>query len=379
MSIAQPKTLGKHWGWCSFAVAVLLAMVLLGQLGRPAEAQAQLGPIVDIPGVPNPCSAIPNAAARRICNAARNPSGAAGDAIGAIPGVPNPTQAIGGLVGGGIDALIREIALMEAQAVQSALRRQVQFIQSSTVPDTNAAWFKTMYALIFGMSVYLAISMFGFRMLGAMKKEDAGELLGGSAALVFYMAAVGLLPYLVFTFTRFADEEIAGALLNSSDAVGGRTIERLITTMTKDINSLGDASVSILIPVIILFVGLFAGALIEIMLLVREALLIFFTALLPVVLALRVGGKVGDAAVKRVGLGLLALVIFKDVMALTLLIGVNLVAVGSEAEPLFMGVVVLIMVLVTPWWVYHQLSNHNFNAQERTMKVIAYANLARRR
>jgi hypothetical protein len=339
---------------------MLLAVVLVTMAG------AALVPLVKSPPaqagiIPSPCSLIPDATARKICEAGLNPIGAVGSAIGAVPGVPNPVNFVGDALGNVVDTFMRGIAKSEADAVNYVLKEEANFINSSTTPTLTADWFKPIYGLAFGLAFFISVLMFTLRVWPALKDGSYSEIPKGFIAVLALLSLGSILPYVVGSFVLLCDTKIAPGWMDVAGHDANSTFDSISSSFNQSlVVTNGVPVLPVLLPLVWLFVGFIMGLVVEFMLFAREAALYLFLVLTIINSSLAAGGRLAGNSAWRPAKALFGLSLMKVAMALTLSIGIGVVSnSGGGPVPLLLGVAVLALMPAMGWGTYKWATQHH--------------------
>ena len=336
-----------------FAVLITMGATAAVPLVKPPPAQAGI--------IPSPCNLIPDATARKVCKAGLNPIGTVGSAIGAIPGIPNPVNVVQDALGNFVDQVMRQIASAEADAVNYVLKEEASFINSSTTPSLTASWFQPIYGLAFGIAFFIALLMFGLRVWPALKDGTYSDIPKGFIAILALLSFGSILPAAVGAWVLLCDQKIAPGWMQVAGHNANSTFDGISSSFNQSLSVTNGVPVlPVLLPVVWLFVGFVMGLITEFMLFAREAALYLFLVLTIINSALAAGGRLAGDSAWRPAKALFGLSIMKVAMALTLSIGLGMVAnSGGGAVPLLLGVAVLAMMPAVGWGTYKWATQHH--------------------
>lgn len=306
-----------------------------------------------------PCNLIPDPALKLVCEAGKV-------AAPLIP-IPTPVEVAGNVAGSAFEAAAKSLLKMEVDAVISVLQSQINYINKATTPALTADWFLKQYALIFGMSTFIALGNFYLRIGQSVKNLDAGDAGEGIVAIIAFFIASASLPFFVGAAVRICDGVIAKGLLDSALLDTGAGMGKLINNL-----QVYEFSGAILIPIFLLAFGVIGGVLAFIELAVRELLLYLVTALEVFAFAMFVGKKWGIETFKSITFTLVGLIFFKVIMAFILLFGVQLLGSGQgTTDAIVLGSMICLLVPVLTWAAYKKISNTQM--QSSSARTIALA------
>lgn len=339
---------------CSFTLA------LAAPAASPPPARAvNVGSILTGGGIlPNPCDLLPGHTLKSVCNAPNNIAGKALGAVGSI--LPNPiktiTGAVSGAIGDMVTTVLQGIVSAEGAAVGAVLKLEAQFVDNSTAPEITASWFLTEYAFVVGAVVVLAVLGFFVRLTGAIASLEPAEAGKGVLSLsTFLYLAVGL-PGLVGAAVLLFDGQVTPAFMNLAQGNMNTTLNHLSNNITNGLNG----TAAILLPLIELFFGVIGGIVAEIMLFIRDGFLYIATILVIVSAALNCFGGWARGFFIKSSLTLVATILFKLIMAVTLSIGVALLGSGGGFQAVVAGAGILIAMPLISYLIWRSIATHDY-------------------
>lgn len=369
-------------------LAAVFVCVLFGALIVPMAnpPQAEASALSNIPGLPSPCTFIPDGALKDICESPGK--SLAGAVTGKnLPSMPSPGSVLGNVAGqvanNTFGKLLEEIVQAEAGAVVNALKAQSEYIVSSSTPSLTSNWFLKQYGVLFIFGIYLASGLFFGRLGDAMANADAAVLFKAGGTLVLFLLIGGALPWLVQSVTNVADKQIAAGLLNSAGNDFRETLNELgRIDFTKSLSDPGNnPAAALLAPAITLFFGVLMGIVMKFMLFFREAALYAVTAWMAISMAMAVAGRWGSNMVHASSMTLLALVFFNCAAAVIMTLGVGMFGANAEvakADPIILGVVVISMMPILTYIWYRKLASHQVNTQSAMVAIAWMRKMAAR-
>lgn len=360
-----------------------------GSLHQPAPARADIGP-VPLPGIPNPCDWLPDGAAQTICKATTNP---VGTAVGAIPGVPDPLKKFLSNPAGSIaqvtfnaafDFGMRKFAAVEADSFNWVITEEFKLVDDATIPNLTDEVFTAPFALVFGLSLLIALGLTAFSLGKAAYKNDPSIISDSVVALIVFFLAVPLLVSATAAAVKVSDGTIAPGIVNSSSTNIKQAINNINANAAGHINLLVGLG-EILFFIILLIVALLSGLLFFILFVLRVFGLPLVLVGLIFSLGLRPGGEeVEGGRTRQLGWALFGLVVYKVAVAFIMLFGALVLVKGVSTFDIWPVLFAIGMQLSMPFfciWAWRWLTTHNFQPSDvhrraRGALMFAYARFA---
>ncbi len=348
-----------RWRWLPAVVPILAMCVTLGaSLATPNAARAAPSTIhVN-------CNTLTDPAARASC---KKHGGVAHSVGGVGVGLPNPVTTVTGIAGSVADSAVRAVvhpilqgvAGAEADAVSSVLSDEIKFINNSGSPTITAGWFVREYALVLGGVLIVGLVGFFFRLTRGTVTLNVREAGAAIISLPVFLWAIPILPALTGVVTAVCDKQVSAGLLNAFGKNTSTTLHHLTVGLGN--GSLIGSFAAILLPVIFLFIGVMGGILTEIMLVLRNGILEAAVVATLVSFGLFMFGGWAEGFFKRSLLTLIATILVKPMMALSLVISIGLIGSSGGAQPFIQGAAGLILTPVLVFMGWKAISGMNFS------------------
>jgi hypothetical protein len=221
------------------------------------------------------------------------------------------------------------------------------FIDRSTKPDPQAAWFQPSYHLMIGVGVAFLLPMLLFAVINALVHQDPSAAARAAfiklplACIGMYAATtvVGLLVAVSDNFSSFV-----GSTIGHSGAEFGKAMVAALSVMVASGNGIA--------PMLVALFGALMAFVVWVELVIRQAAVMIAVLFLPLGFA----GLLWPAAAKwfkRLAEGLLALILSKFVITAIIGVGAAAMASGSFSANGFgnvvMGTAILLLAVFAPY------------------------------
>ena len=312
--------------------------------------------VVSARGVAPNCKLVPNPVARNKCFGNRPHGGIS---------IPNPIKGVEHLVGGAVHGIVGTIVTgftnLESKTVVFVLNEETKFVSSSTTPTFTAQWYKTEYEYILGMVAVAAVIGLYFSLTKSALQGDVNAF-GWSwlRGLAFFVLAPTV-PLFVGALVALCDKGVSPALMSTFSGqtqVALQHVDKSINDWTALVTG---GTTTLALTFVFLLFGLIGSAIAEVMLTFRELFLYVSTAGIVVAGALSVSGY-GRELLNKSCLVTIALILFKPVMALILVIGIGTLSSGGGFQPIILGATTLIAMPIISMMFYRAVSNHDLRA-----------------
>ncbi len=230
---------------------------------------------------------------------------------------------------------------------KSLVNDVADFIDRSTKPDPQAAWFQPSYHLMIGVGVAFLLPMLLFAVINALVHQDPSAAARAAfiklplACIGMYAATtvVGLLVAVSDNFSSFV-----GSTIGHSGAEFGKAMVAALSVMVASGNGIA--------PMLVALFGALMAFVVWVELVIRQAAVMIAVLFLPLGFA----GLLWPAAAKwfkRLAEGLLALILSKFVITAIIGVGAAAMASGSFSAKGFgnvvMGTAILLLSVFAPY------------------------------
>ncbi|MFH5824724.1 conjugal transfer protein TrbL [Georgenia sp. AZ-5] len=261
----------------------------------------------------------------------------------------------------GFEWLASGVAGVAAFLIQSVWA----LFETTTFVDVTTGQFRTVYAIVFGIAVFVMLGFFLLQVIGGMVRREPAALSRAALGLAKSVLGSFVVLALVAAALEITDQLCIG-IVHATGGTMSEMGEKLdLLTASLLLTTAGGPGVTILLT---LFVGgLAAGAafIVWISLLVRKALLLIAVVFAPVALA----GATWDATrgwASRWASFVIALIVSKLVIVVVFLLAIAQVAapidsdLQSLADPIA-GIVLLLVAGFAPYLTYKAISFMGFD------------------
>jgi hypothetical protein len=306
----------------------------------------------------NVCSFDPDPITRSLCN--KTPLKGVN-----IPGLPDPTSIIKDVGKALLGPLLQQLAQYEADAVVKTLSNEADYINKGSTPQLTAQWFKTQYAVVFGIAVLIAIFLLYGQTAAGVFHQEPGEVVAAWVKFVAFILIGGVLPLFVAAIVKVVDGPITAGYLAQGTTAANSSLSKIEDSLTNHL----DVVRAVLLPIVILFFGLIGGVLSALLLALREGALYLFTASEVISLALWVGNRWTGKAFTQNTMALIGMILLKPILALILNIGLGMLG-ANQGDPVIYGALVCLLIPFVGYAAYKRIAHHDIQPGKQAQRLM---------
>jgi hypothetical protein len=339
----------------------------------PARAEA----------LPNPCSLIPDPAARKLCKLGLKNTGKALPGIGPVvgnglPGIPSPGEVITSAAEDALEKTMHSFVRLASDGVLEVLGGVFGAVQSSSQFNPTKKWYLQIYAMLFAFATIMAVGGVYKRWALALKNQNPNDIGRSIVEFVFFFLLCSSLPWTYKWLVHTGDNGIAPGFMDlvGKDAAG--TMKGIRTDFNDALDAL-DVGKSIILPVLYLAGGLVGALVTEVMLFGRDGMMFCMLAAWVVVHGAHVGRFATDETFARTVMGNVALILFLPILTVVLVIAMRVFSSGDGVRILLLGSIMLMLVPFIAYKAYKRISAQDFEVMPAVRAGVGAGRTLRRR